>query len=141
MATESTPRSETLLPHGVDSAPGTRADSGDVEPVARTASDTDWAFYAVVGTSVQGGHTLARFGPERTALAALQVAVQAVNHTAYSMLEQGYHGDPCADSPLLERLPITDFSIERRRPGSSECDATWGLSGGRHQRRIRRSVA
>ncbi|EME18029.1 hypothetical protein [Rhodococcus triatomae] len=138
MATEATPRSETQLPHGADSAHVLVTGSVAAEATTREAPDTDWAFYAVVGTSVQGGHTLARFGPERTALDALKVAVQAVNHTAYSMLEQGYHGDPCADSPLLERLPITDFNIERRRPGSSECDATWGLTGGRHQRRVQR---
>ncbi|MFF0815781.1 hypothetical protein ACFYVR_11610 [Rhodococcus sp. NPDC003318] len=102
------------------------------------AGGTDWRFYAVVGTSVQGGHTLARFGPERTALAALRVAVQAVNHTAYSMLEQGVPGDPCADPPLLERLPITEFNIERRHPGSAAPDSTWRLSGGRHQHGARR---
>lgn len=101
-------------------------------------TDTDWRFYAVVGTSVQGGHTLARFGPEPTALAALRVAVQAVNHTAYSMLEQGVAGDPCADSRLLERLPVTDFTIERWRPGGSVPDSGWGLTGGRHQRSHRR---
>ncbi|MGW0042775.1 hypothetical protein [Rhodococcus sp. NPDC003348] len=104
---------------------------------ASATEGSDWAFYAVVGTSVQGGHTLARFGPERTALGALRLAVQSVNHTAYSMLEQGVPGDPCADPRLLERLPITDFSIERRRPGSAEPDMTWGLTGGRHQRRRR----
>ncbi len=99
-----------------------------------TEPDTDWTFYAVVGTSVQGGHTLARFGPESTALGALRLAVQAVNHTAYSMLEQGVAGDPCAEAALLERLPITDFTIERRRRGSAVVDAAWGLTGGRHTR-------
>ncbi|WP_249353295.1 hypothetical protein [Rhodococcus sp. Q] len=142
MATESMPRTSEASPSRTRGADPVRSGVDEVAVSGPGTSDTDWAFYAVVGTSVQGGHTLARFGPEPTALAALKVAVQAVNHTAYSMLEQGYHGDPCAESPLLERLPITDFNIERRRPGSAESDTTWGLTGGRHQRGVsRRRVA
>jgi len=142
MATESMPRTSETSPSLTRGADPVRYGVDEVADSGPGTSDTDWTFYAVVGTSVQGGHTLARFGPEPTALAALKVAVQAVNHTAYSMLEQGYHGDPCAESPLLERLPITDFNIERRRPGSAESDATWGLTGGRHQRGVnRRRVA
>ncbi|GAA4486252.1 hypothetical protein GCM10023094_42310 [Rhodococcus olei] len=126
MATDPTPTDPDSAATGHSAAPGT---------------DTDWTFYAVVGTSVQGGHTLARLGPEATALDALRLAVQAVNHTAYSMFEQGVQGDPCAESLLLERLPVTRFSIERRRPGSAEFDATWALTGGRHQRSRARRVA
>ncbi|WP_237172789.1 hypothetical protein [Prescottella equi] len=48
-----------------------------------------WHYYAVVGTTIGGGHTLAEFGPHPTALSALQVAVHAVNHTAYSMSSRG----------------------------------------------------
>lgn len=132
MSTEHMPR---IIPTRDSPSTGTRRD--DAVSI-RTAGEAEWAFYAVVGTSVQGGHTLARFGPERTALAALRIAVQSVNHTAYSLLEQGVAGDPCADPRLLERLPITEFTIERRRPGSSRADESWGLSGGRHRGRLGR---
>ncbi|MFE3293656.1 hypothetical protein [Rhodococcus sp. NPDC059234] len=106
-----------------------------------TEPERDWHFYAVVGTTVQGGHTLARFGPQPTAMDALRLAVQSVNHTAYSLLEQGVCGDACADPGLLERLPITDFTIERRSPASEVPDESWGLSGGRHHRRSNRRAA
>ncbi|MFD4294256.1 hypothetical protein ACFWPA_18980 [Rhodococcus sp. NPDC058505] len=116
----------------------TRADDPS-PPAAALPPGREWDFFAVVGTSVQGGHTLARLGPSGTALDALRVAVQSVNHTAYSMLEQGVPGDPCAESRLLERLPITEFSVQRCRRGSADPDPTWSLSGGRHQR-LRRAA-
>lgn len=103
-----------------------------------TQPDRDWTYYAVVGTFVQGGHTLARFGPAATALEALRLAIQAVNHTAFSMLEQGVVGNPCAEMRLIERLPVTDFTVERRHRGSDATDSTWGLTGGRHAHGVRR---
>lgn len=109
--------------------------------VARSEGAAGWDFYAVVGTSVQGGHTLARFGPESTALAALRLAVQSVHRTAFAILEQGVPGEACVDARLLERLPITDFSVERHHVGHAEPDASWALTGGRHHRvRSRRAA-
>lgn len=103
---------------------------------SRPASDPEraaqWTFYAIVATTVQGGHTLAEFGPQPTALDALRLAVHAVNHTAYSVLEQGIAGDPRADAGLVERLPITDFTITRQHSGTNEPDGRWVLNGGRH---------
>lgn len=138
MATESTPVPDSTPARAERESDSSSELATPGREIPDLDAETDWSFYAVVGTSIQGGHTLARFGPERTALDALRVAVQAVNHTAYSMLEQGVPGDPCADPRLLERLPVTDFNIERRRPGSEVPDSTWSLTGGRHQRGLRR---
>lgn len=90
-----------------------------------------WHYYAVVGTTIGGGHTLAEFGPHPTALSALQVAVHAVNHTAYSMFEQGIVGHMLADAAMVERLPVTNFTVERQHPVTRALDAAWSLSGGR----------
>lgn len=104
-----------------------------VEPdVAHNPDNTShWHYYAVVGTTVDGGHTLAEFGPHGTALTALQVAVQSVNHTAFSMFEQGVVGNMLADSGLVERLPVTNFAIERQHAVTRVPDFEWSLSGGR----------
>ncbi|MFM1724659.1 MULTISPECIES: hypothetical protein [Rhodococcus] len=90
-----------------------------------------WHYYAVVGTTIGGGHTLAEFGPHHTALSALQVAVHSVNHTAYSMFEQGIVGNTLAEPAMVERLPITNFTVERQHPVTRAPDAEWSLSGGR----------
>ncbi|TQC48513.1 hypothetical protein EEB14_14540 [Rhodococcus sp. WS4] len=97
-------------------------------------SGADWHFYAVVETAVDGGHTLAAFGPRPTALDALRLAVHSVNHTAYSVLEQGIAGDPRAEASVVERFPITSFTIRRHRRSTSELDARWMLNGGKHHR-------
>lgn len=90
-----------------------------------------WHYFAVVGTTIGGGHTLAEFGPHDSALAALQIAVHSVNHTAFSMFEQGIGGNMLADSVIVERLPITNFTVERQHPLTRAPDANWSLSGGR----------
>lgn len=107
-------------------------ESGDLEFTG------EWHFYATVGTTVQGRHTLARFGPRPTALDALRLAIHAVNHTAFSLLEQGVHGDPCADIRLLERLPITEFTIERHHRTTRVVDRRWALTGRKHHRKSSR---
>ncbi|WP_430333823.1 hypothetical protein [Rhodococcus sp. ACT016] len=100
--------------------------------VAHNPDNTShWHYYAVVGTTVDGGHTLAEFGPHATALTALQVAVQSVNHTAFSMFEQGVAGNTLADPDLVERLPVTNFAIERQHAVTRTPDFGWSLSGGR----------
>ncbi|QCQ92251.1 hypothetical protein [Rhodococcus sp. SGAir0479] len=95
-----------------------------------------WHYYAVVGTTVGGGHTLAEFGPHDCALAALQVAVHSVNHTAYSIFEQGIAGHMLADPAIVERLPVTNFTVERQHPVTRAPDADWTLTGGRRTRRV-----
>lgn len=90
-----------------------------------------WHYFAVVGTTIGGGHTLAEFGPHRTALAALQTAVLAVNHTAFSLFEQGVRGNMLAESAMVERLPITNFAVERHHPVTRLPDERWSLNGRR----------
>ncbi|QBJ95645.1 hypothetical protein ERC79_06410 [Rhodococcus sp. ABRD24] len=102
--------------------------------VAHNPGNTShWHYYAVVGTTVAGGHTLAEFGPHSTAVAALQIAVPSVNHTAFSLFEQGVAGNMLAEPVLVERLPITDFTIERHHPTTQEPDRQWSLTGGRRR--------
>ncbi|AOW93152.1 hypothetical protein BFN03_12180 [Rhodococcus sp. WMMA185] len=102
-------------------------------------SGEDWHFYAVVETAVDGGHTLAEFGPRPTALDALRLAVYSINRTAYSVLEQGIAGDLRADARAVEQLPITSFTIRRHRPGTRELDAGWMLNGRRNHKQHPRS--
>ncbi|CAM2835200.1 hypothetical protein RHDE110596_03240 [Prescottella defluvii] len=102
--------------------------------VAHNPDNTsNWHYYAVVGTTVGGGHTLAEFGPHSTALTALQVAVHSVNRTAYSLFEQGMTGNMLAEQQVVERLPITNFAIERLDPVTRAPDLGWSLNGGRRR--------
>lgn len=105
-----------------------------LSPAHSSDLDADWLFYAVVGTTVAGGHTLAAFGPRASALDALTLAVNAINHTAYSLLEQGVEGNLHADTWLVERLPITSFTIRRHDPDTKEPDDCWMLTGRKHYR-------
>ncbi|SDI29867.1 hypothetical protein SAMN05444695_106171 [Rhodococcus triatomae] len=100
--------------------------------------DADWQFYAVVETTARGGHLLATFGPRPSALDALELAVRSVNHTAYSLLEQGIAGSPVQDPRLVEQCPITSFTIRRRSTSTSELDQRWMLTGGKRPGRGRR---
>ncbi|RVW01514.1 hypothetical protein [Rhodococcus spongiicola] len=93
-----------------------------------------WHYYAVVGTTIGGGQTLAEFGPHDTALSALQIAVNSVNHTAFSVFEQGVAGNMLAESTTVERLPITNFTVERHNRVTRVPDLEWSLTGGRRTR-------
>lgn len=95
-----------------------------------------WHYYAVVGTTIGGGHTLAEFGPHDCALSALRVAVHSVNRTAYSLFEQGIAGNMLADPAIVERLPVTTFSVERQHPVTHAPDVGWSLTGGRRAARV-----
>ncbi|NLE78395.1 MAG: hypothetical protein GX610_02260 [Rhodococcus sp.] len=108
--------------------------AGNSGPAANSNLDADWLFFAEVGTSVHGGHSLAAFGPLPSALDALALAINSINHTAYSLFEQGYTGSFNADAHLVERLPITSFTIRRHDPDTRAPDNGWMLTGKRHHR-------
>lgn len=108
--------------------------AGNSGPAHNSNLVADWHFYAEVGTSVHGGHSLAAFGPLPTALDALALAINSINHTAYSVFEQGYAGSFHADARLVERLPITSFTIRRHDSETLAPDERWALTGGRHHR-------